>query len=104
MSSKSETLRIQTIESGRYHQKMKIDSFLLLLLFISVPLAMVTDLTGHLLNSSTAAITWNFPENDHQILNGKFRTFAVTIYENFGKYLLRILVWINEFLLQICRH
>ena len=43
---------------------------------------MIVDLTGRLLNSSTASITWTFPEND---LNGRFRAFTVMIYENFSK-------------------
>lgn len=80
-SPKSEPLNIQTIESGRFHSLIRLINFLC----ISVPLAMIVDLTGHLLNSSTAFITWTFSENDHQLLNGKFRTFAVTIYENFSK-------------------
>ncbi|CAF4143011.1 unnamed protein product [Rotaria sp. Silwood2] len=62
-SPKSKPLKIKTLES--------------------VPLAMIKDLTGSLLNSSTAYITWNFEQDDFQLLNGKFRTFIVTIYENF---------------------
>ena len=50
-----------------------------------VPRAMIADLTASLLNSSTVFITWNFELDDIQLLNGKFRTFAVTIYENFSK-------------------
>jgi len=52
---------------------------------VSVPLAMIRDLTASLLNSSTASITWTFEQDDFQLLNGKFRTFAVMIYENFSK-------------------
>lgn len=46
---------------------------------------MVTDLTGILVNSSSVQMTWIFENNDLQFLNGKFRTFAVTTYENFSK-------------------
>ncbi len=46
---------------------------------------MIRDLTASLLNSSTASITWTFEQDDFQLLNGKFRTFAVMIYENFSK-------------------
>ncbi len=46
---------------------------------------MIRDLTANLLNSSIASITWTFKHDDFHLLNGKFRTFAVTIYENFSK-------------------
>jgi hypothetical protein len=46
---------------------------------------MIGDLTTSLFNSSTASITWTFEQDDFQLLNGKFRAFAVTIYENFSK-------------------
>jgi hypothetical protein len=46
---------------------------------------MIGDLTAGLLNSSTISITWTFEQEDFQLLNGKFRTFAVTIYQNFSK-------------------
>jgi hypothetical protein len=101
VSSKSEILKIQTNENGRFNQRAK--DRLVLCLFILVPLARIADLTGHLLNSSTAFITWNFLVDDHRLLNGKFRAFAVTIYENFSRnYSAYFLV--NEFLVQICRH
>lgn len=47
---------------------------------------MITDLKATLLNSSTAYMTWTFEQSDFQLLNGRFRTFAVTIYENFSKH------------------
>ncbi|CAF0823910.1 unnamed protein product [Rotaria sp. Silwood1] len=62
-SPKSKPLKIKTLESA--------------------PLAMIGDLTGTLLNSSTAYITWTFEQHGFQLLNGKFRTFVVTMYENF---------------------
>ncbi|CAF1446454.1 unnamed protein product [Adineta steineri] len=65
----SDPLKIQTLES--------------------VPLAIIRDLTGSLLNSSTAYITWMFEQDDFQYLNGKFRTFAITTYENFNMSTLR---------------
>ncbi len=37
------------------------------------------------MNNSSVRITWIFESNNLQLLNGKFRTFAVTIYENFSK-------------------
>lgn len=46
---------------------------------------MIADLTVTLLNSSTAHIKWNFQQEDFQHLNGKFRTFTVSIYKNFGR-------------------
>ncbi|CAF0912627.1 unnamed protein product, partial [Adineta ricciae] len=63
-SPKSKSLKIQTIES--------------------VPLLIIDDLTATLLNSSTAHITWTVQQNNSQLLNGKFRTFSLTIYENFN--------------------
>ncbi|CAF3590109.1 unnamed protein product [Rotaria sordida] len=62
-SPRSKSLKIKTLES--------------------VPLAMIRDLTGTVLNSSTAYITWTFEQDDFQLLHGKFRAFIVTIYENF---------------------
>jgi len=82
-SPKSKPLTIQTLESGKFHIieiKIKFRKF-----FFKVPLATITDLTAILLNSSSVRIKWIFANNDSQFLNGKFRTFAVTIYENFSK-------------------
>ncbi|CAF3435968.1 unnamed protein product [Rotaria socialis] len=56
----------------------------------SVPLAMIADLTATLYNSSTVYITWNIQQDEFQYLNGKFRTFAVTIYENLNMSTLTI--------------
>ena len=93
VSAKSEALKIRTMESGRFVQTMKIEyhSFL----WISVPLAMVTDLTARLLDRSTAAITWNLPENAHSLLHGKLRAFAVTIYEHFDMSTLKTIETTN---------
>ncbi|UJR10325.1 hypothetical protein I4U23_014531 [Adineta vaga] len=63
-SPKSNSLKIQTLEY--------------------VPLLLIDDLTATLLNSSTAYITWTFEKKNLPLLNGKFRTFAITIYENFN--------------------
>ena len=54
-------------------------------MFVSVPLAMVGHLMARLLNSSSLSISWTFPEDTHALLHGQFRTFIVSIYENFSK-------------------
>ena len=48
-------------------------------------MVMVTDLSAILLNSSSIRVTWKLENDQLEYLNGKFRTFAVTIYENFSK-------------------
>lgn len=52
--------------------------------FILVPLAMVGNLMARLVNSSSLSISWILPENAHELLHGQFRTFIVSIYENFS--------------------
>jgi hypothetical protein len=64
---------------------MKNEDFKKLLFVDLVPFAMVEDLTSTLLNSSTAYITWSFEPSEFRLLNGKFRSFAVAIYEDFSK-------------------
>jgi hypothetical protein len=83
-SPKSPLLTIETLESGMLIRIEKIKNKVLIL-FFEVPLAMITDLTAILLNNSSMRITWIFENNDWQYLHGKFRTFAVTIYQNFSK-------------------
>ncbi|CAF0794841.1 unnamed protein product [Rotaria sordida] len=78
-SPKSKSLTIQTSES--------------------VPLTIITDLTATLLNISSVLITWIFENHDFQFLNGKFRTFAVTIYENFNMSTLITIETINSTLI-----
>ncbi|CAF2759126.1 unnamed protein product [Rotaria sp. Silwood2] len=78
-SPKSKPLTIQTLES--------------------VPLATITDLTVTLLNMSSVRITWTFDNHDFQFLNGKFRTFAVTIYENYNMSTLITIETINSTLI-----
>lgn len=46
---------------------------------------MIGGLKANLLNSSTTYITWTFEQTDFQLINGNFRAFAVTIYENFSE-------------------
>ncbi|UJR35713.1 hypothetical protein I4U23_028463 [Adineta vaga] len=74
-SPKSQPLTIQTLES--------------------VPLAMVKDLTAVLLNTTSVHLTWTFETNALQLLNGKFRVFAVTIYEHFNMSTLLTIETIN---------
>jgi hypothetical protein len=81
-SPKSQPVKIQTLESGKFYSLIKTD---LLFFCALVPLAMIRDLRASLLNSSTTYISWTFEQDDLQLLNGKFRTFAVIIYENFSK-------------------
>ncbi|CAF4516635.1 unnamed protein product [Rotaria sp. Silwood1] len=75
-SPKSKPFTIQTLESA--------------------PLAIITDLTATLLNTSSIHVTWIFENHDFQLLNGKFRAFAVTIYENFNMSTLRTIETINS--------
>ena len=49
-----------------------------------VPLAIVTDLTATLLNASTVFVSWTMDKTDIRLLNGRFRAFAVSIYENYS--------------------
>ncbi|CAF1443327.1 unnamed protein product, partial [Adineta steineri] len=75
-SPKSQLLTIQTLES--------------------VPLVTIEDLQAILLNTSSVNITWAFENDDVQFLNGKFRTFAVTIYEYFNMSTLVTMETINS--------
>lgn len=76
-------MSIQTLENGTFDSDLnKIEDDQL---FLLVPLAIVTDLTAIVLNTSSVHLTWTFEKHDFHLLNGKFHTFAVTIYENFSK-------------------
>lgn len=61
------------------------DNSINIFILISVPLLSITQLNSILLNSTTARITWIFEPNDFRLLNGKFRTYALTIYRDFSK-------------------
>ncbi|CAF1590596.1 unnamed protein product, partial [Adineta ricciae] len=78
-SPKSQPLMIQTLES--------------------VPLAMITDLTAILLNTTSVHLTWTFENDAVQFLNGKFRAFAVAIYEQFNMSTFRTMETINPSLI-----
>ncbi|CAF3429449.1 unnamed protein product [Rotaria socialis] len=78
-SPKSKSLTIQTLES--------------------VPLATIMDLAAILLNSSSVLITWTLENLEFQLLNGKFRAFAVTIYENFNMSTLITIETVNSSLI-----
>lgn len=54
-----------------------------------MPLVSVADLKGLLLNSSTARLAWSSEHQNAPLLNGQFRTYAVTMYRNFGEYRLQ---------------
>lgn len=51
----------------------------------SVPLAIVGDLTTTLLNMSSVHLGWTVDRRQLQTLNGRFRNFALTFYQNYSK-------------------
>ena len=51
----------------------------------SVPLAVVGDLTATLLNTSSVHVGWTIDRHQLQPLNGRFRNFALTFYQNYSK-------------------
>ena len=83
-SPKSKSLIIRTLESGETKFE-EVKNLIFVSSFYVVPLVIVNDLTATLLNASTVFISWTIDKTDFHLLNGRFRTFSLSIYENYSK-------------------
>ena len=81
ISPKSLPLVIQTLESGNDGSIVSEEK----MFFSAVPLALVGDLTATQLNMSTVHLGWTMDRDRLPALHGRFRTFALTFYQNYSK-------------------